>query len=76
MEERAQPRAELRPLAKESSVVLLSDEGDGTGPQVGEQPPEVVAWVREVRVCSRGDTTGIDPTEDAPETGAKDVRDV
>ena len=40
-----------------------------------EQPPEVVARVREVRVRRGGDAAGVDPDEDDPQARAEDVRD-
>ena len=42
---------------------------------VVQQPPEVVARVREVRGGRGGDAPRVDPAEDAGETGREDVRD-
>src|SRR5437763_7888456 len=39
-----------------------------------EQPPEVVAWICEVRRSSRRDAAGVDAAEDAVEAGREDVR--
>src|SRR5439155_9860643 len=41
---------------------------------VMEQPPEVVAWIGEVRRGSRRDAAGVDAAEDAVEAGREDVR--
>jgi hypothetical protein len=41
-----------------------------------QQPPEVVARIREVRVGRRRDAAGIDPDEDDIEARRQDVRDV
>jgi hypothetical protein len=41
-----------------------------------EQPPEVVARVREVRVRRRGDPSGVDAAEDDVEARREDVGDV
>src|SRR5581483_11258935 len=43
-------------------------------PRVVEQPPEVVARVREVRCGRRRDTAGVDSAEDADEARREDVR--
>jgi len=40
-----------------------------------EQPPEVVARVREVRLRSRGDTARVDAAEDDLEARRENVRD-
>src|SRR5204862_6452330 len=37
--------------------------------RVGQEPPEVVARVREVRACGRRNETRVDPTEDDPQAG-------
>jgi hypothetical protein len=43
-------------------------------PRSVKKPPEVVARIREVGLCRRGDTAGIDPAEEHPETRSEDVR--
>ena len=45
-------------------------------PRRVQQPPEVVARVREVRVRGGGDTARVDPAEDRPQAGRQDVGDV
>ena len=44
-------------------------------PRLVQEPPEVVAWVREVRIRAVGEATGIDPAEDDLQPGRKDVGD-
>ncbi len=41
-----------------------------------EEPPEVVARIREVGVRGGGETAGIDPAEDRCQPRGEDVRDV
>ena len=41
-----------------------------------QQPPEVVARIREVRVRGGGDAAGVDPAEDRRQPRREDVRDV
>jgi hypothetical protein len=41
-----------------------------------QQPPEVVARIRKVRVGRSGDTARVDPAENDPKTRRENVRDV
>ena len=41
-----------------------------------QQPPKVVARIREMRLGGRRDTAGIDPAEDDVEARRQDIRDV